>query len=138
MNDEEAQSIAPEHDLLARFVMDARWIRSSDRTIKPDAFMPHPTFLDVSVTRHAGLTDRQIWGAGEKIAARRFKALLGRADLESDIVTRQALEISQAPTPENPNHAVISGWPADKPAQKIIALELAAASVFRSYAPKAP
>jgi hypothetical protein len=28
------------------------------------------------------------------------------------------------------NHASISGWPADKPGQKIIALELAAAAQF--------
>jgi hypothetical protein len=30
----------------------------------------------------------------------------------------------------NPNHADVSSWPADKPAQKIIALEIAAAAVF--------
>ncbi|MEX2120214.1 MAG: hypothetical protein WD847_11520 [Pirellulales bacterium] len=36
--------------------------------------------------------------------------------------------------PKNPNHANIGGWPMDKPAQKIIALEIAATAVFLARA----
>ena len=36
------------------------------------------------------------------------------------------------PTPEPRNHANIIGWPKEKPAQKIIAQEIAAAATFIS------
>lgn len=133
MTQEIAARAVASNEQLARFVLSSRWIRA-DQTIKPDAFMPHPEYLDVSVTRHTNLTEGQIWGAGENIAARQTRVLLGRADLAAATARLHALEVSQAPTPDNRNHAIIAGWPADKPAQKIIALELAAASVYRSYA----
>jgi hypothetical protein len=27
---------------LARFILSSNWIRKSDQTVKPDAFIPHP------------------------------------------------------------------------------------------------
>jgi hypothetical protein len=125
---------------LARFVLSSRWIRNSDQTIKPDAFMPHPEFLDVSVTRHKGLSEQQIWAIGEAIASQQKQniTLYGRADLSAVIVRYQSLELNQDPVPGNPNHATITGWPTDKPAQKSIALQLAAASTYRSYATNTP
>lgn len=115
----------------ARFVMDPKWIRSSDQTIRQDAFIPHRTSLEVSVTRHDGWSEREIWLAGENVAHARQKLLLGRADVSDTAIKQQSLHVKHDPVPGNPNHACIVGWPADKPAQKSIAQQLAAASIFR-------
>ena len=116
-------------ELLARFVTSSRWIRSSDNTIRQDAFIPHP-YPDLSVTRHKDLSPEQIWRIGTDIANARPVPLYGRADLSCFNVRRQKLFVEPRPTPENLNHASITGWPLDKPAQKILAQELAAAAVF--------
>ncbi|HEX3151907.1 MAG TPA: hypothetical protein VHR66_27795 [Gemmataceae bacterium] len=42
----------------------------------------------------------------------------------------QQLKVEAAPIPENPNHANVVNWPADKAEQKMKALEIAAASRF--------
>ena len=44
---------------LARFILRQNQIRS-DQTVKPDAFIPYP-WPDLSVTRHLGLTDDELW-----------------------------------------------------------------------------
>ncbi len=52
------------------------------------------------------------------------------AALRVIVCERQHLVVSPDPTDNNPIHAKISGWPNDKPAQKVIALEIAAAAAF--------
>jgi len=42
----------------------------------------------------------------------------------------ERIHVNAEPTAGNPNHANVSDWPADKPAQKIIAQELAAKAKF--------
>jgi hypothetical protein len=59
-----------------------------------------------------------------------MRTLHGRADFASAICLQQRLSIDPAPLEGNPNHANVCGWPADKPAQKMIALEIAAAARF--------
>lgn len=119
-----------DEEFLARFVLFRGWIRSSDGQIKPDAFIPYP-YPDLSVTRHIGLSVEEIWQIGQKVADVRPATLYGRADLQAVHVKRQSLRI--VPTAEPKNHANVTGWPKDKPAQKIIAQELAAAA---HYVPK--
>ena len=58
------------------------------------------------------------------------KTLYGRGDVTASVCIAQNLTVSAAPTPDNPNHADVSAWPADKPAQKIVALQIAAAAKF--------
>jgi hypothetical protein len=116
-------------EALARFVVQRHWIRH-DGTVKQDAFMP-PRDLELSVTRHLGLTEDQLWGFGEQVAAElSAHRLLGRADVTVEVVHRNNLNVVPVPLPNNPNHAHLIGWPADKPLQKMIAQELAAASRF--------
>jgi hypothetical protein len=117
-------------EFLARFILFGRWVRSSDSTVRPDAFIPYP-YPDLSVTRHIGLSVDEIWQLGQAVADSRPAMLHGRADIQALHVKRQFLRI--VPTPEPKNHANIIGWPKDKPAQKIIAQELAAAA---HYMPK--
>lgn len=118
------------HELLARFILFSKWFRS-DSTIKPEAFMPHP-HVDLSVTRHQSLTEDEIWAIGQNVANTRKVSFYGRADIRVSDVLRQSLKMKSAPVLNNPNHANIFGWPEQKPAQKIIALQLAASAKYYS------
>ena len=119
-----------DEELLARFVLFSGWFRKIDKTPKQDAFIPRPhPDLDLSVSRHLGLQADELWELGEDIARNRENATLyGRADIVASKVRMHSLRITPTLTPKN--HANIVDWPSDKPAQKIIALELAAAAVF--------
>jgi len=110
--------------MLARFVMFQNWIRS-DGTVRPDAFIP-PKDLQLSTTRHLGLTEAGIWEIGAAVAAARNVELSCRADIAVRSIASAGLSTHAAPLPENPNHAHVTGWPQDKPAQKSLAQQLAA------------
>jgi len=114
-------------ELLARFVPFSGWIRPSNQTVKPDAFMP-PENLELSVIRHVGLSIQELWQIGQSIVAARPAKLHGRADIGAGDVRKQSLDV--VPTSQPRNHAHITGWPREKSAQKIIAQELAASATF--------
>jgi hypothetical protein len=120
------------NEWLARFVTVEKWLRSDD-TIRQDAFIP-PRDLNLSVTRHLNLSQNQLWEVGQHVAeaiSEKHRAnLFGRADLTVAAVARTAVRVESAPIPANPQHAHIAGWPLDKPAQKSIAQQLAAAANF--------
>jgi hypothetical protein len=128
----EASAVADD-ELLARFVLSSSHFRSKDQTIKPDAFMPHKVRLDLSLTRHLGLTALEIWEIGAGIANSRQPSctLYGRGDIIARSFTDVALRIEPTPAPKN--HVNIIGWPADKAAQKSLAQQLAA---LAKYVPK--
>lgn len=131
MNLEEKDLISIEADeQLARFILFSKWVRPSDRTVKSEAFIPHP-YPDLSVTRHKNLSEQGLWQIGQDVARLRDKELYGRADINALAVRQQKLDVVPKPIiPENPNHANIIDWPAEKHAQKIIALQLAKESVY--------
>lgn len=116
-----------ETELLARFVTVPSWIRE-DLTVRQDAFIP-PKDLQLSVTRHFGLIESELWRIGHcvaaQIAGRRQGPLLGRADLIRANVVSQGLKTELHPLRDNPNHVHITDWPISKPEQKAIAQELA-------------
>ena len=89
-----------------------------------------PPIPDLSVTRQFGLSEVALWQIGQAVADSLQKILYGRADLKTADVRRQRLQVDAAPLSENLNHANITGWPPDKPSQKIIAQELAASATF--------
>lgn len=112
---------------LARFIHYQKYIRQ-DRTVRADAFIPHP-YPDLSVTRHLQLSDAELWRIGRDVARQINRTPYGRVDVEVFVFQRQQLQIVADPVfPENPNHANVRGWPAEKPAQKIIAQQIAAAA----------
>jgi hypothetical protein len=116
-------------ETLARFVVRRQWIRQ-DGTVKQDAFVPPPD-LELSVTRHLGLTESQLWAIGEQVALElKTVPLLGRADVTVQDVHRCSLRAVVAELPNNPNHAHILDWPTEKAARKMVALELAASARF--------
>jgi hypothetical protein len=111
---------------MARFILFSAWIRKSDQSVRPEAFVPHRSVL--SIIRHIGLSEDELWQIGQAIADKRPATLYGRADLQAISVIKKSLRI--VPTAEPRNHANITGWPADKPSQKIIAQEIAAEARF--------
>lgn len=120
--------IAPE-ECLSRYILQSNHIRKVDNTLKQDAFIPHPR-EDLSVTRHLNLGQEAIWAIGADVARQTGKKLYGRADNHAATYVEQKLSVLPAPIPGNHNHANVTGWPADKPSQKMIALEIAARSQF--------
>jgi hypothetical protein len=130
----EASDVSPE-EIVARFVRSRHWIRASDDTVKPDAFMP-PSDLNLSVTRHIGLSEELLWKIGQEvvreIAEKGSAALIGRADLLVKAIP-PPLKTEAAAIARNPNHAHLTGWPSDKPSQKNIAQRLAALALFLPF-----
>ena len=127
MNEDASLAPVTDDEVLARFILFQRWIRSSDQTVRPDAFIPYP-YPDLSVTWHLGLSTDEIWQIGQQVADTRPATLYGRADIQTVLVKRQFLSIT--PTHQPKNHANITGWSSDKPTQKIIAQELAAVAHY--------
>jgi len=97
--------------------------------LRPDVFIPYP-YPELSVTRHLHLSQDELWMTGAVVATTRSLPLIGRADLVVASVRGEALEVRSDPIPENPNHAVVIGWPREKPSQKIIAQRLSRAARF--------
>ncbi|MCM0083936.1 hypothetical protein L4X63_20345 [Geomonas sp. Red32] len=124
-----------ETETLARFIVQSSYIRRASNTVKQDAFIPHP-HDDLSVTRHLELSEENLWEIGAGVALEREKTLYGRADNLASDYNRMNLHILPDPIPPteqnigNPNHAVVKGWPADKPSQKMLALEIASKAKF--------
>lgn len=116
---------------LARFVLRREHVRA-DGTVKPDPFMPYK-WVELSVTRHLGLDEQQIWDAGRGVAEETKTTLYGRADVEAATFIRQRLRVLPRPLPQNPNHAEVVDWPADKAAQKEIALLIAREASFHPW-----
>jgi len=124
MTDEETANSVSSDELLARFILYKSHLRQG-WTVKPDAFIPYP-WPDLSVTRHLQLLENELWMIGRTVARQTAKTLHGRADFPAAAAQRHKLLIFAAPVPDNQNHANITGWPIDKPAQKAIAQEIAA------------
>jgi hypothetical protein len=116
-------------ETLSRFIVSRSHIRSSNQTVKPDAFVPHP-YEDLSVNRDLEATEEETWRVGADVAAARGRSLRGRADTLAATFLSQKLETVAAPVDGNPNHVNVVGWPVDKPSQKIIAQEIAAVAKF--------
>lgn len=125
MNASEAQ-VVQDDELLARFIVSARWIRS-DNTIKQDAFRP-PSDLELSVTRHTDISIEELWQLGKYVAEKRQLQLIGRGDLTARNFRQEKLNVIPQEPPNN--HAVVKDWPLDIPTQKIIAMRLAQAAQY--------
>jgi hypothetical protein len=130
MIDSSAVPEVSEHEIVARFILQEGHVRA-DQSVKPNAFIP-PENLRLSVTRHLSATEVELWAVANGVAIARAKTLHGRADVGVSVCIGQNLSVHAAPVPGNPNHADICDWPADKPAKKVIAQELAAKARFKA------
>ena len=98
------------------------------------AFMPSTKTLDISVYRTRGCDERKIWLLGDLFVAAKRKdnrGILARADLVSQLIFKEGLEITPETSP-HPRHANVTKWPADKPQQKIKAIALAMGASLKS------
>ncbi len=115
-------------ELLARFILFKRHVRRSDNTVRPEALIPAPK-TQLSVTRHRGFTDEQLWEAGCGVAQIRQTQVPG-AGLHGriDVLAMDARSLDLQVNPDEPpaNHANIEQWPADEAAQLNIAQKLLA------------
>jgi hypothetical protein len=114
---------------LARYATASAHLRQ-DNTPRPELFMPHP-YPDLSVTRHDGLTEAQIWEIGKEVTAQigPDKKLRGRADVVCADSQKQKLRVVSDPVDGNSNHCIVNAWPPEKSAQKSIAQEIVQAAV---------
>ncbi len=121
-------------EVLARFLLHRRYVRQ-DGTVRDAAFVPYP-WPDLSVTRHSGLVEDELWSKGRSVASETGKVLYGRADVVAETFLDLELTVESDPIEGNPNHANVGGWPAEKPAQKMKAKLIAAkATVVRVDSP---
>lgn len=116
-------------ELLTRFIVVSSHFRRANNTVKPDAFIPHPR-CELSLTRLLEATSDEIWTEGEREATIRSKTLYGRADVTVEAFQVVELCVIARPVQDNPNHADAINWPAEKSAQKMKALEIAARSTY--------
>lgn len=116
---------------LNRIIFSSRHIRSSDNTIRSDAFLPHHTRLDLSVYRVLGLSSKKIWQlVREFVEDKRIDGKLATARAEllvSDVKKHRQLTLNADGKP-NFRHLNIENFPSSKSESKMIALELAAAA----------
>lgn len=118
---------------LARFILVEKHVRrdGSLPEIKAVAFLPYK-HVELSVTRHRDLQADELWALGQQVADMRQLPLVGRGDLTTNVPRQQGLDVVPAEGPGKGarNHANIVGWPSEKAAQMVKALELAAAAQF--------
>ena len=110
-------------DPLARYLLQKSHFSAANSRVKPSAFLPNRKG-ETSVFQTRGLSEEKIWQIGTKyISAPLEKTLRARADVIVSVVEKQGLNVDVDNTP--PRHANIIGWPEEKSAQKLLALELA-------------
>ncbi len=115
-------------DNLLRFILQSKWVRQ-DKTIRPNAFIPHP-HDNFSVTVRGDYSDEDVWEKGECVALKSGRTLYGFADNLSRDYLSCNLQVKSDPEDDNPNHAIILGWPTDKSAQKELAIIIASKAIY--------
>ena len=116
----------PPGETLGRYIVERNHIRTSNQTVKHNAFMP-PAHGRLSVFRTTGLAENDVWQLGhDYVAPVRGKPILARADLNSLTVYKEELTVVATLTP-HPRHADITGWDMGT-RTRLQAMKLAAAS----------
>lgn len=114
---------------VSRFITDKSYFRSSNNTVRHNAFMPAKDGK-LSVYRTSVLAEADIWQLGQAyVSAPRQKPLLGRADINSLQIYGEGLAIEGEPVPHE-RHANVVGWDPDATNTRLIAVKLAAASAL--------
>jgi hypothetical protein len=107
---------------VSRFLLASSQFARTTGRVKVGAFLP-PADGRLSVFDTTRADEAAIWILGRThVAMPRKKTLHGRADLDVNVVLDGGLRIDDAPPP--PEHANVTGWPADDGAQEAVALHL--------------
>lgn len=115
---------------LSRYVIYRKYIRPSDGTARPAAFMP-PDNGELSVFRTTTVSEEAVWEIGDReVASKIGRPILGRADILCGKILSLHLEVHASEPP--PRHANITGWPEDKSERLLIAVNIAAEARYIS------
>lgn len=115
-------------EILSRFILQTNWFSSSENRVKYAAYIPNRNG-ETSVFRTSGIANDEIWDIGDReVSIKRGKPILGRADIRVNNVVKKDLKIIPSEPPVR--HANIIGWPDERSKQRVIAIELAAESLF--------
>jgi hypothetical protein len=107
------------HEPLTRFIFSSEHFAHTKGIVKPKAFLPDGDG-ETSVFRVSSLGAEQIWEIGNKVRNEKAKA---RGSVLTNMVRRIGLQVNGAPE-EHPRHAIIVGWPREKHAKLMLAVEL--------------
>jgi hypothetical protein len=119
-----AGNIAAE-EIVARYIFSSSHFSRDNNRVKHNAFMPAPDGK-TSVFRTKGLERDAVWEIGEQVARGRSQPLHARADITAGEVAQAKVKVALSEPP--PRHCNIEGWPTEKSAQKLIAIDLADAA----------
>lgn len=112
---------------LARFLTSSKHFNPAQQRVTHNAFMPRAGAA--SVFRVGGLNDARVRAIGkEHIVLGPGRRIHGCGYIGGEHVTRSGLSLEVDNTP--PRHANIVGWPPEKGAQKLKAMELAHAAIL--------
>lgn len=121
-------------ELLSRFLTQPKnHFTPTAGRVRYAAFLPNKA-LQTSVYRTEGLSPAEVWKIGDDLVGTPLgRPIPARADVAAKIVYDLGLAIDPDGIP-HPRHANIIGWPASRPAQKLLAIKLAEAAncVLRS------
>lgn len=103
-------------ELLARFLRHKSFFSSKFMRVKAEAFDPPRPNFDLSVTRHAGRTNTELWTDRQYIECH-GSHVYARADFDASLLPGLGLKLIPSPmnTPVGmyQNHADIVGWTQD-------------------------
>jgi hypothetical protein len=123
---------------LARMILTERWVNRANMTPKPLAFLPY-SLVELSVIRHREINETELWEIGREISVMREAGdqfgrkfpLVGRGDFLAQDVRELKLDVKPVEGEGLPrNHADVVGWPPEKPAQMMRAIQIAARAAF--------
>lgn len=119
-------------DSLARFLFSKNFYSELKMSVKSSAFMPRQPGDKVSASAIRGLCARTIFRVGNRVGQRRPGRLRGFARLKvSDVARHPSLMVELDNSPWR--HVNIHGWPNQKDACKMLAVELAEAATLELF-----
>lgn len=110
-------------DPFARFICSRNHFAPERNIVKPAAFLPSDSNMQLSVFHTKMLSDQEIWELGKRYVALPNRTVHARADFKAESAEKAQLQLTLDNQP--PRHANIIGWPPEKSERKLRAMELA-------------
>lgn len=102
----------------------SRFVFESVHTRKPFKAFFDPNSSELSVSRTSALRDEEIWLLGDEAGRKRERPAIARFDFMASVLGGLELQARMDEPPRH--HAVVVGWPTEREAKKLRAMELAA------------
>lgn len=113
---------------ITRYVLHSAWIRTSDTSVRKQAFMPRTNkdnnLDELSTYRTDGFDKNRIREIGDSVVADTPNNLYGHASTIASKFLEKKLRLETDNKPL-PGHTNVVGWPADKPSKMAISEHLA-------------